>query len=289
MNINTKFTNEIILLERTYNHYVHFLYGRKYRREVKEDGKNLKDDERKNTLARRRRLMKARALHASQHNFPSRYQKILKATKAHSDDEWSPKLQAYVVKTPVYRSAKAGIFMRRLDHHMKISAEINAVQKAKPRLLVAQRLMIADCDNVALLPNPEMSLLGKTHPDERKNDRKFTEKYWSEATKLYDLDHFKHPEEDEDSESGDSTEKGSSVDLGDTDGEDDEDEDFEEEELEEDIEIEDDLEDEADEEDQGKGKGKAKGKGALFVDDEEMEDDCEDDARAARFDAWNKV
>ncbi|EGG03289.1 uncharacterized protein MELLADRAFT_90318 [Melampsora larici-populina 98AG31] len=322
MNINTKFTNEILLLERTYNHYVHFLYARKYRRELKEDGKNLKDDERKNALARRRRLMKLRAKHASDHRFPKRYQKILLAPEAHSDDEWSAKLQAYVVKTPAYRSAKAGIFIRRLDDHMKISSEIGPVPKAKPRtrvrprparpstftkpprglpidfydadwfndtLSVSQRTTIADCDNVAFLPNPELSLLGKTHPDEKKPDRKFTEKYWSEATKNYNLDHFKPDEEDEDSESGDSTAKGSSVDLNLTDDEDDdedlEDEDFEDEE--EDLE----LEDESQFADcgTGKGKDKAKGQGPLFVDDEEMEDDCEEEARVARYEAWKNA
>ncbi|EGF97026.1 uncharacterized protein MELLADRAFT_70263 [Melampsora larici-populina 98AG31] len=334
MNINKAFINDILLLERTYNHYVHFLYGRKYRRELKEEGKNQKDDERKNTLARRRRvslilifelmfdtdlyvfafhfqLMKARAKHANQHNFPSRYQKILKEAEAHSDDEWSAKLQAYVVKTPVYRSAKAGIFIRRLDDHMKISSEIGPVSKVKPRkrvrprpprestftkpprglpidfydadwfnntLSVSQRLNIADCNNVALLPNPEMSLLAKTHPDERLNGRKFTEKHWSEGTKHYNLDHFKEPEDDDEgSESGNSTAKGGSVDL----------EDFEDEDEDEEGEIEDG--EEFEDQGQGKGKAPAKGQGPLFVDDEEMEDDREEEARDARYEAWKNV
>ncbi|KAG0147120.1 hypothetical protein CROQUDRAFT_91744, partial [Cronartium quercuum f. sp. fusiforme G11] len=51
MNINKKFINNILLLERTYNHYVHYWYGQKYRQEVKEAGKNQKDDERKNIQA----------------------------------------------------------------------------------------------------------------------------------------------------------------------------------------------------------------------------------------------
>ncbi|KAG0140022.1 hypothetical protein CROQUDRAFT_692934, partial [Cronartium quercuum f. sp. fusiforme G11] len=84
MNINKKFINNILLLKCTYNHYVHYWYGQKYRWEVKEAGKNQKDDERKNIQA-------CQSKHASDHNFPPRYQKILREIEAHSNDEWSPK------------------------------------------------------------------------------------------------------------------------------------------------------------------------------------------------------
>ncbi|EGG01780.1 uncharacterized protein MELLADRAFT_110672 [Melampsora larici-populina 98AG31] len=314
MNINKGFTNNILLLEKTYNHYVHYWYGLKYKREAKEEGKNLKDDERRNVLARRRR-----------------------EAEAHSDDEWSTTLNAYIVKTPVFRSVKAGIFIRRLDQHMKQSADLDPRKTARPRqrvrprparqsiftkapkglpldfydadwfnnsLSVAQRLDIADCDSVAFLPNPELSLLGKTHPDERKNDRWFNEKYWAESTKEYNLDHFidQEPDEDGDSESGNSTEREGSIELEESDGEDNEDAEEEEDEYEDfdigkgskgpkcsgknkDI----DEEGEFEEDDAFEDTGKGKGKGPLFVDDLEMEDDGEEEARAARFDSWKKA
>lgn len=265
--------------------------------------------------------MKAQKKHAEDHKFPGRYIKFLSAPEAHSDDEWSAKLQAYITKTPIHRSIKAGLFMRRVDDHMKVSAELNPLAKVKPRprlrprparpskftkppkgasldsydpdwfnsLSVAQRTNIADCNNVAFLPNPELSLLGTTHPDEQLSDKKFTEKHWSEATKFYNLDHSKVDEEDsdDDSEGDDSTEKGS-VDLSDTEGDNEEDEEFEDVDEEE----EEEFEDEAEFEDRGigkgKGKAKVKGSGPLFVDDDEMEEGDEEEARVARLEAWNK-
>ncbi|KAG0140178.1 hypothetical protein CROQUDRAFT_100483 [Cronartium quercuum f. sp. fusiforme G11] len=48
MNINKKFTNDILLLERTYNHYVHYWIAQKYKQESKEEGANQAADDRKN-------------------------------------------------------------------------------------------------------------------------------------------------------------------------------------------------------------------------------------------------
>ncbi|EGG00032.1 uncharacterized protein MELLADRAFT_112143 [Melampsora larici-populina 98AG31] len=117
MNINKTFVNKLLLLKKTYNHYVHYWYGQKYRREVKEEGINQATEERRNALARRKRLQKARSKHAKDHNFSPRYQRILSKPEAHSNDEWSPKLQAYIANTPEYRSVKAGLFIRRVDDH----------------------------------------------------------------------------------------------------------------------------------------------------------------------------
>lgn len=167
-------------------------------------------------------------------------------------------------------------------------------------LSVTQRDRIADVDNMMFLPEPELSLLGKAHPDERLSDKRFTEKYWSKLAKDYNMDCKieREDSEDEDSDDDDSSFKGSSVDLSDTDG----DEDGEENE-------ENEYEDEEEEEEEfentkGKGKEKAttlpdqeedseeeefeeplQGRGSLFVNDEQMYD-AEDDARALRWDAW---
>lgn len=47
MNINKSFVNNLLLLERTYNHYVHYYLAKKYKVEAKEEGKNQKDVDRK--------------------------------------------------------------------------------------------------------------------------------------------------------------------------------------------------------------------------------------------------
>ncbi|KAG0143491.1 hypothetical protein CROQUDRAFT_48720, partial [Cronartium quercuum f. sp. fusiforme G11] len=124
MRINKKFTTNISLLERTYNHYVHYYMAGKYKREMKEEGKNQRDDERKKIQRARKWLRDAHYKHALRHEFPRRYLKMLHEIDAHSDDEYNPKRDMYIVKTLPFRSAKAGQFMQRVDDHMIKSKQL---------------------------------------------------------------------------------------------------------------------------------------------------------------------
>ncbi|KAG0141320.1 hypothetical protein CROQUDRAFT_686050 [Cronartium quercuum f. sp. fusiforme G11] len=47
MNINKAYIENFNLLEGMYNHYVHYVMVEKYKKEAKEQGKNVKDEERK--------------------------------------------------------------------------------------------------------------------------------------------------------------------------------------------------------------------------------------------------
>ncbi|KAG0151271.1 hypothetical protein CROQUDRAFT_87082 [Cronartium quercuum f. sp. fusiforme G11] len=75
------------------------------------------------------------------------------------------------------------------------------------------------------LPKPEHSLLGKAHPDEKLSDKRFTEKYWAENTKEYEMEIKTEEEDDKDDDQTDlnNSDYGGSIDLDETDGEDDRD------------------------------------------------------------------
>ncbi|EGG00758.1 uncharacterized protein MELLADRAFT_67596 [Melampsora larici-populina 98AG31] len=121
-NASGQYLNNILLLERTYNHYVHYWIASKFKRETKENGSIQKEEERKAVQRARQRmrtffpsfiqhwltiasylqLRDARFAHAVAHKFPKRYQEMLAMVEAHSNDEYRPKCGAYVVKTPGY-------------------------------------------------------------------------------------------------------------------------------------------------------------------------------------------
>lgn len=251
---------------------------------------------------------------------------MLHKLKAHSDDEFSPKLEAYVVKTVIYRSAAANQMMRQLDEHMRLSREINGkrvqarsrVQSRTPKmsafnkppkglpidfydvdwfnntLSLSQKKQMANIHKVMFLPNAKLSLLARPHPDEKLNDKKFTAKHWAEATKKYCMDQLINREEEEETDSDqdahDDSHSGESIDLSDTDGEDNTEEDGQEEEEEDgDYEEEEEEEDEEDEDEDDIGDGfeeERGGSGAFYVADEPMDEEAEDENRALRFDAW---
>ncbi|MBW0470697.1 hypothetical protein O181_010412 [Austropuccinia psidii MF-1] len=52
-----------------------------------------------------------------------------------------------------------------------------------------QKKITADAFNVAFLPNASQSLRGAQHPYKRLGDRKFTNKYWDQLIKPYDISH----------------------------------------------------------------------------------------------------
>lgn len=56
MNIDKVLASDILLLERTYNHYVHFYMASKFKVEQKKEGKNKENDERKVQQRNRQRV-----------------------------------------------------------------------------------------------------------------------------------------------------------------------------------------------------------------------------------------
>lgn len=56
MGVNRAFADEILLLDRTYNHYVHYVMAEKYKKEKKLTGKNQADDKRKAKQRNRQRV-----------------------------------------------------------------------------------------------------------------------------------------------------------------------------------------------------------------------------------------
>ncbi|MBW0542805.1 hypothetical protein O181_082520 [Austropuccinia psidii MF-1] len=238
MNINTEFLNSLNLLEATYNHYVHYYMAQKFKKEAKESGKNQKDAERGAILRNRLRLKNLRYRFGVAQGFPQRYLNILGNIDAHSDDEKAPGKKTYFIKKMKFRSQNATIFMRRVDEEIEKAEEDNGksghrrlrevppIQSNSIGTRVPKRLPIdfydpewynsrtagkktisADTFNVAFLPDASMSIRGNQHPDEKLNDRRFSEKYWDQLIEPYDISHEIQPDdEDVESESNTSAE-----------------------------------------------------------------------------------
>lgn len=61
-NANPGYVDDILLLEKTYNHYVHHLMTEKFKKETKDAGKNQRDDARKVIQRNRQRVSQPSAL-----------------------------------------------------------------------------------------------------------------------------------------------------------------------------------------------------------------------------------
>jgi len=264
MNINHAFIEDFELLKQAYDHYVHYVWLNVYSKEKKEKGKHRKDEERKALQTARERLRDRRYKFAVNQNFPKRYLKIIKPVQAHSDDEYFPKKEVYLIKKLPFRSEAANEFFRRLDDVMKNSgqedgkrslarrririknAPMTIFPKAPKNMpldfydvnwfnskLPAQRQNLADLDSVAFIKNPMQSLMF-TDPTEKLGNTRFVESRWDEATKDYNLDFLEQQDSDSPSESDEASDYGASIDLSQTDGEEDEEDDSEEDQEEDD-------------------------------------------------------
>ncbi|MBW0517937.1 hypothetical protein O181_057652 [Austropuccinia psidii MF-1] len=236
MNINLRFLNDIGLLEAAYNHYVHWLMAQRYKKETRENAKHRKDELKKIIFKCRQRLRDTRYQFGVSQKFPKRYMKILEALDAHSDDEYHPVRKVYLIKTLKFRSNKATKFMRRVDEEIEKTDNANGKrtqrrQRVEPQSPMeslckrvpkglpldfydpewfnecpsGERTVTADSHNVAFLQDVSKSIRGRQHPDEKLNDRNFTDKYWDEMTEPYDLSHEIAAEEEDDSDESDST------------------------------------------------------------------------------------
>ncbi|KAH9807674.1 hypothetical protein DFH28DRAFT_1146224 [Melampsora americana] len=250
MNINRTYVQNLGLLEGAYNHYVHYVMTEKYKKEVKEEGKNVKDEERK--------LRDARFKFATNQGFKQRYLDLISPIDAHSDDEYSEKHHCHIVKTLDYRSANANAFFVRLTQEMEKNNRLEGKRpqgriRRRPKnpvmstlgrppknmpidfydpawfneLTDAQKTKVADVYRVALLPNAKLSFCAVSAADEKLSDKAFYSKFWDQITGFYDLSHVIGSEEDKDDDNDNNNEDSDyddEIDLEDTSGEDDEDE-----------------------------------------------------------------
>ncbi|KAI9626700.1 hypothetical protein H4Q26_017746 [Puccinia striiformis f. sp. tritici PST-130] len=128
LKINDEYTKDVELLIPAYNHYVHHLQRKRYEKEKK---KKAWESKRRQVIVRtRKQLRDSRVKFASDHKLPQRYRRIVSDINSHSDDEYDPQRDVYVVKKLNYRSANATKFFRRLD---KLMLEDDQVNNRKPR------------------------------------------------------------------------------------------------------------------------------------------------------------
>ncbi|WAQ87357.1 hypothetical protein PtA15_8A261 [Puccinia triticina] len=222
LKINPVMAQDMTLLVRAYNHFVHYLQAEKYKKEMKEEGKVAQEANNKKFNKNRERLRDARRDFAILNKYPKRYRDILEPISAHSNDE----------KTLPYRSNNANRFFQRLDIVMMKAAEQDPLAKSSRRrvrrlrrvpqessykaapkglpiyfyhptwfndLVPAQQHSIPDRTRIAFLPNSSESLLpkAKRHPDENSADSTFTKKYWEVVVEPYGLLNVESSEEEE--------------------------------------------------------------------------------------------
>ncbi|OAV93952.1 hypothetical protein PTTG_27157 [Puccinia triticina 1-1 BBBD Race 1] len=101
---------DMTLLVRAYNHFVHYLQAEKYKKELKEEGKVAQEANNKKFNKNRERLRDARRDFAILNKYPKRYRDILEPISAHSDDEKVEGKGFYKIKTLPYRSNNANRF-----------------------------------------------------------------------------------------------------------------------------------------------------------------------------------
>ncbi|EGG03786.1 uncharacterized protein MELLADRAFT_78491 [Melampsora larici-populina 98AG31] len=250
MNINRTYVQNFGLLEGAYNHYVHYVMSAKYKKEAKEEGKNVKDEEKK--------LRDARVKFATNQGFKQRYLDLISPIDAHSDDKYSEKHNCHIVKTLEYRSNNANAFFVRLTQEMEKNNRLEGKRpqgriRRRPKIAVmstigrppknmpidfynpswfneltdAQKTKVADAYCVALLPNAKLSFCAVSGADEKLGDKAFNAKFWDQITGFYNLSHVIGSEEDNEDDEDDDNEDSDyddDIDLEDTSGEDDDDE-----------------------------------------------------------------
>ncbi|MBW0470531.1 hypothetical protein O181_010246 [Austropuccinia psidii MF-1] len=239
MSINPKYIMEMSLLQKAYDHFVHYLMKARAEKEEKANGayKNgcIKGLANKN----RARLRDARLDYAIVNKFPTRYRQIIEDIGAHSDDEKDGDKKRYLIKTLRYRSCKANIFFCRLDWAMAESERASGTvsrrrERCLPKVPIAskntqppkglpldfysikwfksldqnQRRNIPNIHKVAFLPNPEESLLPKRNDNEKIPDKNFTRKYYDIISDDYNIEEMSESNDECSEESN-----GESIDL----------------------------------------------------------------------------
>ncbi|KAG0140621.1 hypothetical protein CROQUDRAFT_689816, partial [Cronartium quercuum f. sp. fusiforme G11] len=227
MSVNLSYIKDLGLLQSSYNHYVHYYMAQIYSQEKKNEGKHAQDEERKVIQGHvKGYLQDHKYKFVVVHDLPKCYQDILDPIHAHSNDEYIPKKDIYIVKKLPFCSEAATIFICCLDEEIKKfnksqtkrhqqlkNAPLSIFLRASDDLpldfynpnwfnsmLPAQKQsLVGDQQTLAFLPNPILSLTSASAPDERLSNKKFTEKFWNQGTQKYDLCYQIVEEEDDDS------------------------------------------------------------------------------------------
>ncbi|KAI9615377.1 hypothetical protein KEM48_005668 [Puccinia striiformis f. sp. tritici PST-130] len=126
LNINKVYVNNIPLLAKAYNHYVHFYMLNRYMDELKTEGHFALVEKKKEIQHNRNNLRKARYTFAVNNQYPEQYCEILERISAHSDDKKEEGNKFYTIKTLPYRSKNANKFFRRLDIDMMASEAVSS-------------------------------------------------------------------------------------------------------------------------------------------------------------------
>ncbi|MBW0517349.1 hypothetical protein O181_057064, partial [Austropuccinia psidii MF-1] len=217
--MNFSYVTNAGLLQKAYNHFVHYLMKGHIEKENKVKGSCKASIMKGNSNTNRALLCNARLDFAILQKLSKRYRKIIEDIAAHSDDKvGGKKNDVYVIRTLGYCSKKANIFF--LLPRVPIVSKNTIPPKGLPMdfynlkwyktLNPIEKRMYIDCTNVAFLPDAAQSLEGKRHPNENCSDKQFNEKYKEDVLKLYEVseDEESVDEEDEEGEDG-----GESIDL----------------------------------------------------------------------------
>ncbi|MBW0534012.1 hypothetical protein O181_073727 [Austropuccinia psidii MF-1] len=217
-NVNLAFIMKTGLMQKAYNHFVHYFMKARYEKEAKAGGSIKAAGIKNSTNKSRERLRNARRDFAILQKFPNRYRQVIEDIRAHSDDECHPTKDVYIIKKLTYRSKKANIFFRKLDEAMlQYHKNMGMVSRFRTRVLPKEpvassftappiqlpidfynikwfkhlsqleKKKIVNMSSVAFLPDPEDSLKAKRHPDEKCSDRAFNKKYYDEVVGPYEL------------------------------------------------------------------------------------------------------
>ncbi|MBW0460867.1 hypothetical protein O181_000582 [Austropuccinia psidii MF-1] len=230
-NINLTYIMQTSLLQKAYDHFVHYLIKKRYNQELRVKGSYQAGKVRGVCNKNRSRLRDIRLEYAILKKFPKRYRRIVEEIGAHSEDEGhkTKTKKVHVIKRLPYRSKKANIFLRKLDEsmaeyyrhmgivsHMHVHVQprvpINSTNAAPPRGLpidfyspkclkglsrIEQR-SIVHSGGVAFLPNAKDSVQPKPHPDEKLSNKQFNKKYHEEVLTEYDIQESEESHSDRD-------------------------------------------------------------------------------------------
>ncbi|MBW0564561.1 hypothetical protein O181_104276, partial [Austropuccinia psidii MF-1] len=235
--INFSFITKTGLFQCAYDHFVHYRMKMGCDKEARIPGSFEAGAARSSSNKNRSRLRDARQAFAIVHKFPKRYCRITDDIASHRDDEEYPKgSKKYAICTSLYCSRQANIFFQNLvammakedktnRSRLRVLPKVPVVsQNSDPpkqlpidfynvKLFKAQtemrRRTIPDWNSVAFLENPEESLEGQVHPDEKLSDKGFNKKFREAILKAYPMPvQNDHSEEDSEIEN-----EGGSIDL----------------------------------------------------------------------------
>ncbi|MBW0504676.1 hypothetical protein O181_044391 [Austropuccinia psidii MF-1] len=220
MQANLTYLNNLELLQKGYDHLVHFLKAQEYKKEIQESRCNECEAKKRVVQRRRQKLCKKHYKFAVSNNNPKHYLKVLAAVDAHSDDELNHCFNVYSVRKLAYRSDSPDIFFQNLDQkmhqneilggkndekepHCQPKAPIPSKMTKAPKLMPLdfyppewykkldyyESLINADTKNVAFIPTSDFQMSQQVNKNELIGDSKFNKKYWDIVTQPYDLFH----------------------------------------------------------------------------------------------------